>query len=151
MRVRDLMERTVTTLELADHLDLADDLMRLGRIRHLPVVSHGKLVGVVSQRDLYKAAVSSVLQLRRRAEKEWLEKIRVQEVMTTEVFTIAPERPVRDAVELMLAKRIGCLPVVEKDGSVVGLLSESDCMRHLARVLEIAEEKNALPELPSST
>lgn len=141
----------MTTLELADHLDLADDLMRLGRIRHLPVVSHGKLVGVVSQRDLYKAAVSSVLQLRRRAEKEWLEKIRVQEVMTTEVFTIAPERPVRDAVELMLAKRIGCLPVVEKDGSVVGLLSESDCMRHLARVLEIAEEKNALPELPSST
>jgi CBS-domain-containing membrane protein len=52
---------------------------------------------------------------------------------------------------MMLEKRIGCLPVVDEDGSLIGLLSESDCMRHLARLLEIAEEKAALPELPSAT
>jgi CBS domain-containing protein len=150
MRVRDLMETTVVTLALSDNLDLADDLMRLGRIRHMPVVSHDRVVGIVSQRDLFRAGISSVLHLRHTAEREWLQKIRIEEVMTTHVFTIAPDAPLREAVEVMLNKRIGCLPVVEHD-KLVGLLSEHDCMRHLARLLLLAEEKQALPELPQAT
>jgi acetoin utilization protein AcuB len=144
------METSVVTLKLADNLDLADDLMRLGRIRHMPVVSNDALVGLVSQRDLFRAGISSVLQLRHKAEHEWLQKIRVQEVMTTDLTTIGPDRPARDAVEIMLKKRIGCLPVV--DGPrLVGLISESDCMRYLSRLLFIAEEKESLPELPQAT
>jgi len=150
MLVRDLMQSDVVTLEASDSLDLADDIMRLGRIRHMPVVSGGRLVGLVSQRDLFRASVSSVLQLRREAEREWLAKIPVQGVMTTHLFTIGPEAPVRDAIELMVDKRIGCLPVVE-DGTLVGLLGESDCLRYLARLLDISEEKSALPELPPAT
>lgn len=150
MRVQDLMESTVVTLELGDNLDLADDLMRLGRIRHMPVVSHGCVAGLVSQRDLFRAGISSVLELRHSAEKEWLRKIRVEDVMTSDPVTIEADAPVRNAVETMLTKRIGCLPVVAK-GKLVGLLSESDCMRHLARLLAIAEEKQALPELPQGT
>jgi acetoin utilization protein AcuB len=53
---------------------------------------------------------------------------------------------VREAVELMLARRIGCLPVIE-EGRLVGLVSETDCLRHLAQVLGISEEKGGLPEL----
>ena len=75
-----------------------------------------------------------------------LAKISVREVMTTHVFTILPTAPVREAVAVMLAKRIGCLPVV-RDGKLVGLLSESDCLRYLARLLDIADEKQQLPEL----
>ncbi len=137
------MESDVVTLELGDHLDLADDLMRLGRIRHMPVVSHGCLAGIVSQRDLFRAGISSVLELRRAAEKEWMEKIRVEEVMTSDPVTVEIDAPLRHAVEVMMEKRIGCLPVVA-DGKFVGLLSESDCMRHLARLLALAEEKQAL-------
>jgi CBS domain-containing protein len=55
----------------------------------------------------------------------------------------------QSAVEIMLAKRIGCLPVVEK-GALVGILSESDCLRYLAPLLERAEGKRDLPELPPS-
>jgi acetoin utilization protein AcuB len=150
MRVRDLMETDVLTLECSDSLDLVDDLMTLGRIRHMPILSDGQLVGLVSQRDLFRAAISSVLNLRRSAEREWLAKISVREVMTTHVFTIAPDATMRSAVELMLAKKIGCLPVVEH-GKVVGLLGESDCLRHLARLLDIGEARAALPEMPPAT
>jgi CBS domain-containing membrane protein len=147
MLVRDLMEREVVTLEAGDSLDLADDIMRLGRIRHLPIVARGQLVGILSQRDLFRAAVSSLLQLHRSAEREWLAHVPVQAVMTAPVVTAEPAMPVRTAAEIMAAKRIGCLPVVE-DGKVVGLLSESDCLRYLIHVLAIAETKGRLPELP---
>jgi CBS domain-containing protein len=146
MDVRDLMRTEVVTLDADDTLDLADDIMRLGRIRHLPVVADGHVVGIVSERDLFRAAVSSLLQLRREAEREWFAAIPVEAVMTARVFTIAPSAPLRAAVAIMLDKRIGCLPVVE-DGKLVGLVSESDCLLHLAHVLDIAERKERLPEI----
>ncbi len=147
MLVRDLMQREVATLRVSDTLGLADDIMQLGRIRHLPVLSAGVVVGIVSQRDLYRAAVSSMLQMQRSAEREWLAKIPVQAVMSPNVITVAPGNTMQVAVELMLQHRIGCLPVVEH-GKLVGLVSESDCLRYLARVLGISEEKAGLPELP---
>jgi CBS domain-containing protein len=147
MLVRDLMQREVVTLRVTDSLGLADDIMRLGRIRHLPVLSDQTVVGVVSQRDLYRAAVSSVLQMHARSERDWLAKIPVQSVMAGQVVTIAPDDTVHTAVERMLEHRIGCLPVIEH-GTLVGLVSETDCLRYLARVLGISEAKTTLPELP---
>ena len=146
MLVRDLMQRDVATLQAGDALDLADDIMRLGRIRHLPVVAGDRLVGIVSHRDLLRAAVSSLLELGREAEQEWLARIPVRAVMTPAVRTIPPSAPLRDAVRLMLEAKIGCVPVVD-EGRLVGLLSESDCLAHLEHLLVIAEEKTALPEL----
>jgi len=135
MHVRDLMRREVVTLYADDTLDLADGIMRLGRIRHLPVVSGDRVVGVVSQRDLFRAAVSSLLQLGGEAERKWLAGIPVKAVMTANVFTVAPSESLHAAVRTMIDKRIGCLPVVEH-GKLVGLLSESDCLLHLAELLE---------------
>jgi CBS domain-containing membrane protein len=145
MYVRDFMKTEVATLEASDHLDLADGIMRLGRIRHLPVVSGERVVGIVSERDLLRAAVSSLLQLGFAAEREWLAKISVQAVMTPKVFTIPSSASLRSAVKIMTEKRIGCLPVVD-DGRLVGLLSESDCLAHLGHLLEIADTKAGLPE-----
>jgi CBS domain-containing protein len=146
MNVRDLMQTEVTTLRVTDDLGLADDIMELGRIRHLPVMKGSKLVGIVSQRDLLCAAVSSVLGMRRSTERSWLKKISVREVMTKKVVTIAPGETIRAATTLMLKKRIGCLPVLDGD-ALVGLLSETDCLRYLARVLELPEIKQQLPLL----
>jgi acetoin utilization protein AcuB len=150
MRVQDLMTTEVVTLEACDSLDLVDDIMRLGRVRHMPVLSDGRLVGLVSQRDLFRAGISSVLHFRRAAEQEWLARISVREVMTPGVFTIQPDAPIGNAIDIMLAKHIGCLPVVDGD-KVVGILSETDCLRHLARVLARAEDKVPSPGLPLAT
>jgi acetoin utilization protein AcuB len=128
------MESEVVTLKGDDHLDLANDIMRLGRIRHMPVVSANRLVGVLSQRDLFRAAVSSVLTFPPRAEREWLAKIRVDEAMVAPAIAARPEWSIEQAVETMLEKKIGCLPVVDGE-DLVGLLSETDCLRLLARVL----------------
>lgn len=141
------MQRDVITLNAEDNLGLADDIMRLGRIRHMPVMARGRLVGIISQRDLFRAAISSVLQFRTGAEREWLAKIPVREAMTPTVVSIGPDAPIRDAAKRMLDERIGCLPVVENE-TLVGLLSESDCLQHLVRLLDIAETKQQLPELP---
>jgi acetoin utilization protein AcuB len=145
MYVRDFMRTEVVTLDVSDHLDVADGIMRLGRIRHLPVVEGERVVGIVSERDLFRAAVSSLLQLDFAAEREWLAKIPVRGVMNTRVFTIPPSASLRSAVKIMAEKKIGCLPVVD-EGHLVGLISESDCLAHLAHLLEIAAAKDDLPE-----
>jgi acetoin utilization protein AcuB len=134
LRVADAMQREVVTMAPEERLDLASDLMTLGRIRHIPVVTGGEVVGMLTQRDLFRAAISSVLELRPAAEREWLGKIHVNEVMTQPVVTGRAEWSLRRAVDLMIERRIGGLPVVE-NGQLVGLLSESDCLRLLAQLL----------------
>ena len=147
MKVRDVMVRDPVTLNEGDHLDLADDLMALGRIRHLPVERDGVLVGVVSQRDLFRAAASSALRLRRTAQHTWLQKLIVRDVMSAPPTTTATDADVRDAVQLMLDKRFGCLPVVSPEGRLVGLLSETDCLRVLKRILDNASNRQQISEL----
>jgi len=149
MNVGTLMTRDVVSLDVSDHLDLAQDIMQLGRIRHMPVMDGDKLAGILSQRDLFRAAVSSVLSVRPSAQRDWLARVRVADVMTAPVVTVASVASVRTAVDLMLDKRIGCLVVVDDD-RMVGLLSESDCLRHLSRVLEITRVTSEPPEGPPS-
>ncbi len=137
LTVNEIMETQVVSLGADDALDLADDIMRLGRIRHMPVVEAGRLVGVLSQRDLLRAAVSSVLHFEPGPEREWLAKIHVREVMATSVHSVRANATVNDAAELMVRERIGCLPVVGGDSGdeLIGLVSESDCLRLLSRML----------------
>lgn len=145
MQVWQLMSSAPVTLDAHATLDVADDLMKLKRIRHLPVLEDGRLVGLITQRDLFLAGISSVLNFRQRAEKEWLGRIRIREVMTTRLVTIAPETAIEEAVDRMLDHTIGCLPVMAA-GKLVGLLSETDCLRYLQRILSIAGVKRRLIE-----
>jgi len=148
MEVRHLMQRDVLRMDEGDALDVAQDIMTLGRVRHIPVVSGDRLVGLVSQRDLLRAAASSLLGLDQEAMRQWLGTVRVRDVMTTDLHTVTPDDSITDVVTRLLQYRIGCLPVVE-DGCLVGIVSETDCLRYLARVLDIDAAKHSLPELPT--
>jgi CBS domain-containing protein len=135
MQVKEIMQRHVVTLGLEDSLDVAEDIMTLGRVRHLPViVGESRLIGLVTQRDLLKASLASVLELGRAVEHDWLKKIPVRVVMTTEIETAYPNDSLKSAVDRMITKKIGCLPVVE-DGKLLGLLTETDCLQVLASAL----------------
>ena len=135
MQVKDVMQRNVATLGLEDSLDVAEDIMMLGRVRHLPVVAgESRLVGVVTQRDLLKASLASVLGFGRAVEHDWLKAIPVRVVMTKEIEIASPSDSLKRAVDRMMAKKIGCLPVVD-DGKLLGLLTETDCLQVLANAL----------------
>ena len=145
MKVKDVMRRSVVTLGADDNLSVADDVMTMGRIRHLPVVDgRRRVVGLVTQRDLYKAAISSVLRFTKAKEHEWLGKIKVSAVMTKKVTTIDMEAGITDAVDKMLSKKFGCVPVTDKDGCLVGLLTESDCLRCFHDLLKAGAFKELL-------
>lgn len=129
--VRDIMTAEVTTMERNDTLQLAKDIMTLGRIRHFPVVDEGQVVGVVSQRDLFRASLGSVMKYGEKAEREFLSTVAIKEVMSGSPTTISPDASIKEAARLMVEKKIGCLPVVE-DNRLVGLVTETDILREVA-------------------
>jgi CBS domain-containing membrane protein len=124
-----IMTRTPQTIERNQSLETADRLVAGSRIRHLPVVDGERVVGVLSQRDLFQAALSQALGYGSVGRARLLSSIPVKEVMSEPAVTVEADTPIRDAAQLMVSRKIGCLPVVER-GVLVGLVTESDVVRH---------------------
>ena len=131
--IRDIMIAEVTTLQRNDSLQLVKDIMTLGRVRHFPVMDDDKVVGVVSQRDLYKASLGSVMKYGEKAQRAFLEGIVVKEVMSDPPITIAPHASVQEAARLMMEKKVGCLPVLE-GAKLVGIVTETDMLKLVAEM-----------------
>jgi CBS domain-containing membrane protein len=126
MKVRDLMTKDVFTLRSDHKLDLANDIMGWQRIRHIPVVdAMSNLVGLITHRDLLRAAVSSLANISAKEQKQIYGHIRISEVMTPQVATIGPDTNLSEAAAMMIEKKLGCLPVLE-GRKLVGIITESD-------------------------
>lgn len=134
LKVREVMTADPTTLKRNDKLTLADDIMRLGRVRHLPVLDDDDqaLVGIVTQRDLFRDALAQALGYGRHAQRKLLDSLAVKDVMATEVVTVTPDASLVYAARLLTERKIGCLPVVE-NGCLVGILTEGDFVALIAR------------------
>lgn len=137
LKVRDLMTTDVLTLNVHETLGLVEEVMRLGRVRHLPVIgSQRQVVGIVTHRDLLDAQASSLAGLDRREDKAFKRTIPVVDVMTRDVVTVPPETTVLEAAQILQSNRIGCLPVVDR-GRLVGIVTEADFLDLLIRLLQI--------------
>lgn len=123
--VRDLMTETVYTLTPSDDLATLYDLMDFRRVRHVPIQRDGELVGLVTSADLSRSALGQVEDLPLSAERERMQRRRVRDIMSTEPETIGPDSPLKEAAEMLLENKIGCLPVVE-GLRLVGILTEAD-------------------------
>ncbi|HSP79377.1 MAG TPA: CBS domain-containing protein [Myxococcaceae bacterium] len=132
LNVEELMVRDVITLKEDDSLDRGDDLMSQNEIRHLPVVREGKLVGLVSHRDLIRA-------LARHERTPGTPMPTVGAVMTRGVETLKPRSAVREAIHKMLDNKFGCMPVVEDGDRLVGIITETDLIRLAGRLLDKEE------------
>ena len=133
MHVSQLMSRDVATLDRNDRLLVATDVMRLGRIRHLPVVDEaGALVGIVSQRDLFQRGLIRALGYGTPDYSQAMDSIVVKEAMRTNVVTITPEATLTEAAETMVERQVGCLVVLEGD-EIAGILTESDFVKLAVR------------------
>jgi CBS domain-containing membrane protein len=131
--VREIMMGNPVTLKPADTLDLANDIISLGRIRHIPVVEDGRLVGLLSERDLIGAAATQIFGLKQKRKSALLKTVLIKDVMKKKVITTNPDTPIKDAAHLMADKKIGCVPVIES-GTLVGLLTTTDILRYVERL-----------------
>ena len=134
MKVKDIMVKEVATLDVDDELSLANDIMRLGRIRHLPVVSGETLVGIVSERDLFRSSLAQALGYGNKDTREVMKTLRIKDVMVKQLVTVSPDMELKDAVALMVDRKIGCLPVVQ-DNKLQGLITETDILVQYCREL----------------
>src|SRR5690606_24268420 len=111
----ELMVADVVTVRSGDRLSHVDREMRLGRIRHLPVVDDAeRLVGLVTERDLLAAGSHAE---------------RVADIMRTNPKVVHPDSPAHEAAYLLLRHGIGCVPVVDGEGRLVGLVTDTDFIR----------------------
>ncbi|MGZ8497913.1 MAG: CBS domain-containing protein [Candidatus Binatia bacterium] len=128
--VREIMMGSPVTLKPEDTLDLANDVIALGRIRHIPIVDGSRLVGIVTERDLIGAAAAQIFGLKQKSKSALLKSVLIKEVMKKRVITAAPDTPIKDIAQLMANKKIGCVPVVS-EGMVVGLVTTTDILRYV--------------------
>lgn len=139
IRVADIMTTPVFSMSPTQSLPLAESLMKLERIRHIPVVEDGHLVGLVTHRDLLGASLSKLTPLSKDERTELELKVPVSHVMKREIWTIEPQALAVSAARVMRDHRFGCLPVVDEearnDGSnrgpirrLVGIVTEADLL-----------------------
>lgn len=136
MLVRDRMSSPAVTVTADTPFQDALSLMRDRKFRRLPVVNeHGHLVGIVSERDLLHAAPSPATSLSVWEVNYLLWKLQIKDVMTENVITVSPETPIEDAAQIMTTRRIGGLPVLDKHGAVLGLITETDVFHAFTELL----------------
>ncbi len=114
-------------------------LMRREKIRRLPVVDHGRLVGIVTDRDLLHASASSATTLSVWELNYLLSKLTVEKVMCTDVLTVAEDTPIEEAARIMADNKIGGLPVMRGD-HVVGMITETNLFRVLLEMTGAREQ-----------
>lgn len=137
MLVRSRMTPDVITVTPDTTLAEALSVARTHRIRHLPVLNGGRLVGLVTDRDL-RQAMPPVWADRQEELQLALRTRKVGEVMTTTIITTSPDLPVEEAGKLLYQNRIGCLPVLEEE-RLVGILTETDLLRAFVELFGTGE------------
>jgi len=132
--VAEVMTHKVVTIGENDTLDELEEGMTRFHFRHLPVVEGGKLVGLVTHRDLLHAS-SSFLSEAADARNAIIRKQPAKKIMHTDVVTVGPEDSLLEAATLMWDAKLGCLPVVDEDQKVIGILTEADFLKLIIHLL----------------
>ena len=147
MRVEELMTTKVFVVQQDDWIDRVFFLIHYERVRHLPVVEKGKVVGIVSDRDLYKAlgpkSNSSAFDDAAGTNSAELHVVskKVRHIMRRGVITVNRDTSAANAAALMADNKIGALPVVDKDNKLVGILSSTDILRVFSKIEIPGDEK----------
>jgi acetoin utilization protein AcuB len=131
VRIREIMPEKMVTISESDTLSTVEDIMTLGEVRHMPVVRGGRLVGIVSERDLLRVSLSNLTEFGTEQRRAFLHVVEIARVMSTPPIVIDPEASVTEAARVMALHKIGCLPVVEDD-ELLGIVTDTDLLRHFA-------------------
>lgn len=141
-RVRDWMSKEVVSIEPGQTLPEAHELMKRFKIRRLPVMDKGVLVGILTLGDLREAGPSDATSLSIFELNYLLARLTVDKIMTRDPLTVSPSTGLSEAAKLMLHHKIGGLPVVDA-GHLVAIITESDIFRAYVRLAEIEPSTEA--------
>ena len=134
MFVGERMSRPVISVSPDTPLNDALHLMRTEHIRRVPVITHGKLIGIVSMKDLLNASPSNATTLSIWELNYLLSKLTVEPIMTHTVLTLTEDTPIEEAARVMADQRVGGLPVM-RGGDVVGIITETDLFKILLELM----------------
>ncbi len=123
----EIMTRDPVCVSSRDTLRTAVDRLRRRKCRRLPVVDDGKLVGIISDRDVRLALNSPFIMRERSQDEALLDRVLVAEIMTPDPVCLSPEASVIDAARLIHDRRFGGVPIVD-EGRLVGIVTETDVM-----------------------
>ncbi len=119
----------------------AMEVMRISKIRRLPVMKDGKLAGIVTDRDLQLAAPSPATTLSKYEANYLLTKLKVHEIMAKKLYTVKAGATIEEAALLMYKHKIGGLPVLDDEDNLVGIITETDIFKMLVDVMGLPEGK----------
>lgn len=128
--VSEIMTRNIIKLNLADELGKAEELFKNHKIRHIPVVNDGKIIGMLSYTDLLRVSYADVVE----KEAENVESIvfnmfSIRQVMTKEVIVITSETTIKETAEILSKNEFHALPVCDKN-NLVGIVTTTDLMKY---------------------
>jgi len=143
--VADLMTRDIFPLKSDQTLNVVRLLMRTVHIRHVPILDKNeKFVGLLSHRDLLAYSISKLADINPLEQKEIDRHIPINDVMRIEIATTTENTELKEAITLMMKNKFGCLPVVDGQNNLVGIITEEDVSRLAVRLLEKEDERQKL-------
>ena len=140
MLVKNWMSKDVITVDVNDSMQDATGLLKEHNIRGLPVMKNGKLAGVVTDRDLKKASASDATSLEIHELLYLISKIKIKEIMTKDPITIPVDYTVEEAAEVLLDNKLSGAPVVDDEGHVVGIITQTDIFRVMVSLTGVREK-----------
>ncbi|UCG67474.1 MAG: CBS domain-containing protein [Deltaproteobacteria bacterium] len=139
MRIRDFMSTNVVAVDKKTTLHDARKIMKAHKIRRLPVLKKNNLVGLITEHMLLEASPSPATALSIHELHYLLAKMTVEDIMVKNPYTVSPDMPAEEALQLGQEMGYGGFPVVE-EGRLVGIVTESDVVRLMTRVLGVREK-----------
>jgi acetoin utilization protein AcuB len=139
MLVNNSMSKNIITVDENDSMQDAMKLLKEHDIRMLPVLKKGKLVGIVTDRDLKRASASDATTLEIHELLYLLTRIKVKDILTKEVITVPPDFTVEETVLVLLKNKISGAPVVDSKGQLVGTITQTDLFRLLISLTGVAK------------
>ncbi|MEM7163889.1 MAG: CBS domain-containing protein [Planctomycetota bacterium] len=138
VQIRELMTSDPLVLAVDEPLRVAEMFMDLAHVRHLPVVEEMRVVGLVTHRDLLGVATKLLGTPVDAVSRDRIRSVPVASIMRRDVRTIDAEMDVREAIDIMIDHKYGCLPVTT-EGHLVGILTEADFLKYAKRCLETGQ------------
>ena len=133
MKVLEIAHTVLVTVTMDHTVGRARDIMQMKKIRHLLVMDGGKLVGLITDRDVRAYLSSRIDTPVESSEDEKTLQTKIHQVMTRNPITVLPDTTIGEAAFLLLKHKISCLPIIDRDGLAMGIVTDADFLGYLAR------------------